>query len=687
MEQGKVWLVGAGPGDAELLTQKAVRVLQEADVIVYDALVGQAILAKLPEEADKIYVGKRSSHHAMPQEQISRCLVRLAKQGKNVVRLKGGDPFLFGRGGEEIEELIRGGIDYEVVPGVTSALAVPAYNGIPVTHRDYCSSLHIITGHKRQGQPLRLDYEALCRMNGTLVFLMGVAAAPEICRGLIDAGMDPQMPAALLSQGTTAGQRRLVSNVSELPQRMQEEKLPTPAILVIGKVCALAEEFAWVEKLPLAGTKVVLTRPRQRMERLSKRFRALGAEVLELPSIRICPISETDRLQAALEQIEQYGWLVFTSPSGIDVFFERCLEYHFDIRRLSAIKIAVIGSGTARQLEQHGLYPDLIPQEEYSAAALGDALAKQAGAAEKILIARAEAGSPDLLARLQKDFIHPVDDIAIYRTEAVDRESENAGFDLTAMETLAEDERAVFVFTSASTVRGTVEKMTPDVRARMRVVCIGERTEEEARRYGIAAQVAEQADEDSLVEAVVFMDQMQIHKGRPENETGRTETEIHVYDFLDKLNVAYERIDHEPVETMEACQKIDKALEPAVVCKNLFLTNSREDQYYLLMMPGDKKFRSSEVARQIESTRLSFASAEKMQEYLEIMPGAVSVMGLMNDQEHHVELLVDEELLEYEQLGCHPCVNTSSLRLRTKDVLEKFVPATGHSFQTVHIAK
>lgn len=528
MEQGKVWLVGAGPGDAELLTQKAVRVLQEADVIVYDALVGQAILAKLPEEADKIYVGKRSSHHAMPQEEISRCLVRLAKQGKSVVRLKGGDPFLFGRGGEEIEELIRGGIDYEVVPGVTSALAVPAYNGIPVTHRDYCSSLHIITGHKRQGQPLRLDYEALCRMNGTLVFLMGVAAAPEICRGLIDAGMDPQMPAALLSQGTTAGQRRLVSNVSELPQRMQEEKLPTPAILVIGKVCALAEEFAWLEKLPLAGTKVVLTRPRQRMERLSKRFRALGAEVLELPSIRICPISETDRLQAALEQIEQYGWLVFTSPSGIDVFFERCLEYHFDIRRLSAIKIAVIGSGTARQLEQHGLYPDLIPQEEYSAAALGDALAKQAGAAEKILIARAEAGSPDLLARLQKDFIHPVDDIAIYRTEAVDRESENAGFDLTAMETLAEDERAVFVFTSASTVRGTVEKMTPDVRARMRVVCIGERTEEEARRYGIAAQVAEQADEDSLVEAVVFMDQMQIHKGRPENETGRTETEIHV---------------------------------------------------------------------------------------------------------------------------------------------------------------
>ena len=214
-----------------------------------------------------------------------------------------------------------------------------------------------------------------------------------------------------------------------------------------------------------------------------------------------------------------------------------------------------------------------------------------------------------------------------------------------------------------------------------------ERTEEDARRYGIAAQVAEQADEDSLVEAVVFMDQFQIHTGRPENETGRTETEIHVYDFLDKLGITYERIDHEPVETIEACQEIDRILAPAVVCKNLFLTNSREDQYYLLVMLENKKFRSSEVAGQIGSTRLSFASAEKMQEYLEIKPGAVSVMGLMNDHEHHVELLVDEELLEYKQLGCHPCFNTSSLRLRTKDVLEKFVPATGHSFQTVHIEK
>lgn len=501
MAKGKVWLVGAGPGDAELLTKKAERVLNMADVIVYDALVGQAIIAGLPETVEKVYVGKRSSHHAMSQEEISRLLVSYAERGKNVVRLKGGDPFLFGRGGEEIEELLAGGINYEVVPGITSALAVPAYNGIPVTHRDYCSSLHIITGHKRRGKSLELDYEALCRMEGTLVFLMGVASTPEICQGLITAGMNPQMPAALLSQGTTAGQQRLISTVSELPGRMEKEKLPTPAILLIGKVCALAEDFGWYEKLPLAGTRVVLTRPKQRMYRLAEKFRSLGAEVLEFPSIQICPIKRTN-LFRALAQIETYQWLVFTSPSGIDVFFEQCAEVKFDIRKLSNLKIAVIGSGTARQLEQHGIYADLIP-EEYSAAALGEALAKKAGKQDHILIARAEAGSPDLLERLQKDVCHPVDDIAIYRTEAVDRTLENVGRDRPALEGLAMDERAVFVFTSASTVRGTVENISPEACARMRAVCIGEQTAREAGRYGIAVQVARQADEESLVEAVV----------------------------------------------------------------------------------------------------------------------------------------------------------------------------------------
>ena len=237
------------------------------------------------------------------------------------------------------------------------------------------------------------------------------------------------------------------------------------------------------------------------MYRLAEKFRSLGAEVLEFPSIQICPIKRTN-LFRALAQIETYQWLVFTSPSGIDVFFEQCAEVKFDIRKLSNLKIAVIGSGTARQLEQHGIYADLIP-EEYSAAALGEALAKKAGKQERILIARAEAGSPDLLARLQKDVCHPVDDIAIYRTEAVDRTLENVGRDRPVLEGLAMDERAVFVFTSASTVRGTVDNISLEACARMRAVCIGEQTAKEAGRYGITVQVAEKADEESLVNAVV----------------------------------------------------------------------------------------------------------------------------------------------------------------------------------------
>ena len=218
MKVGKVWLVGAGPGDAGLFTLKGCEVLKKAEVVVYDSLVGQGVLTKIPDSARRIYVGKRADKHTVPQEQINEILLEEAKKGYRVVRLKGGDPFLFGRGGEELELLTENQIPYEVVPGVTSPLAVPAYNGIPVTHRDFCSSLHIITGHRRAGQEYDIDFEALVRTKGTLVFLMGVASLGDICRGLLDAGMDPAMPAAVLQKGTTAGQKRIVSDIENLPE-------------------------------------------------------------------------------------------------------------------------------------------------------------------------------------------------------------------------------------------------------------------------------------------------------------------------------------------------------------------------------------------------------------------------------------------------------------------------------------
>lgn len=253
MKSGKVWLVGAGPGDSLLMTIKGRKVLEEADVVVYDSLVGDSILSTLPQEAQLINVGKRASNHTMAQDKINQLLLSLAQEGKKVVRLKGGDPFLFGRGGEELELLAENNIPYEVVPGVTSPLAVPAYNGIPVTHRDYTSSLHIITGHKKAGNEYDIDFQALVRTKGTLVFLMGVHALKDICSGLLAGGMDPDMPAAILQKGTTAGQKRIVATVSTLAGEVERKGIETPAIIVVGRVCELADRFQWYENLPLGG--------------------------------------------------------------------------------------------------------------------------------------------------------------------------------------------------------------------------------------------------------------------------------------------------------------------------------------------------------------------------------------------------------------------------------------------------
>ena len=499
---GKVWLVGAGPSDPVLFTRKGEQILKQAEVVVYDALVGQSILNMIPENATLINVGKRSCKHTMKQEQINQVLVEEAKKGQRVVRLKGGDPFLFGRGGEELELLVKEGIPYEVVPGVTSALSVPAYNGIPVTHRDYCSSLHIITGHKRQGESYNIDFEALVRTKGTLVFLMGVSALGDICQGLLQTGMDPDMPAALLIKGTTAAQRRIVATVATLKEEVERQGAETPAIIVVGKVCSLAEEFEWYEKLPLAGKKILVTRPKELISEMSAKLRSAGAEVLELPAIRTVPCEDQKRLVQALKEISTYQWLVFTSPTGVRVFFEEMDKQHMDIRALCRIRLAVIGSGTAKELKKHGLYPDLMTEEFYGEA-LGKALAEKCQDGDHILIPRAATGNQELVQILTDSKKVTIDDIATYDTiyagsALIDekQEFENGSIDYA-------------VFTSASTVKGFAEATKGLDYAKVHAVCIGRQTKAAADTLGMQTEMSEKPTMDSVVEKVAELCQKQ----------------------------------------------------------------------------------------------------------------------------------------------------------------------------------
>ena len=496
MSTGKVWLVGAGPGDIGLFTLKGMETLKNAEVVVYDSLVGQGVLSQIPESARCINVGKRASNHTMPQEQINQVLVEEAKKGYRVVRLKGGDPFLFGRGGEELELLVKENIPYEIVPGVTSPISVPAYHGIPVTHRDFTSSLHIITGHKRQGDSYDIDFEALVRTKGTLVFLMGVGALGDICNALLKAGMDKEMPAAILQKGTTAGQKRIVATVSTLEEEVGRQGIETPAIIIVGKVCALADEFAWYEKLPLAGYKVLVTRPRDLISSMASKLRLLGAEVLELPAIRTEPLQDQRELYHAFEELEQYQWIAFTSPTGVRVFFDEMKKSGTDVRKMGSVKIAAIGNGTAKALKEHGFFADLMP-EVFDGAALGKALCEACAGWEKILIPRAKIGNHEILEELQKKPGLSICDIATYDTvykasEVIDQKAE---FEAGSIDCA--------VFTSASTVRGFAEATPGLDYTKVRAACIGKQTKAAADALGMETCMAKKASIDSVLELVI----------------------------------------------------------------------------------------------------------------------------------------------------------------------------------------
>jgi uroporphyrinogen III methyltransferase/synthase len=495
MKNGKVWLVGAGPAETDLLTIKAKKIIEQADVVVYDSLVGQGILMLIPETARCIDVGKRAGNHTMPQDQINQLLLQEALLGKQVVRLKGGDPFLFGRGGEELELLREYDIPYEIVPGITSAISVPAYHGIPVTHRDYSSSVHIITGHKGKDRLFNIDFDALVRTKGTLVFLMGASVLADICNGLMSAGMDPEMPSAILQKGTTSKQKRIVATIGTLELEAKRQGIETPAIIVVGKVCQLAKEFSWYERLPLAGKKILVTRPKELISTLAEKLKSKGAEVLELPTIQITPYEEYDELKNVLLDLEQIQWLVFASPSGVEVFFNTMKAEKIDIRRLSEIKIAVIGEGTKRKVEEKGILVDLQP-EKYDGKSLGEAIRMNCMEGDRILIPRARMGNEELVEEIKKNPSLKVMDIPTYETlyRAPDMISIRDEFEQGNID--------YAVFTSKSTVEGFVHATGAMNYGLVNAVCIGEQTRSEAEKHHMKTWMAKKATIDSLVETI-----------------------------------------------------------------------------------------------------------------------------------------------------------------------------------------
>ncbi|HEX6100780.1 MAG TPA: uroporphyrinogen-III C-methyltransferase [Thermoanaerobaculia bacterium] len=490
MSAGKVYLVGAGPGDWRLLTLRAAELIERADLIALDALVSQDIVARIPKSAEVVYVGKRASAHALPQDQINALLVAEAKKGKMVVRLKGGDPFIFGRGGEEAEELLAAGVPVEIVPGISSSIAGPAYAGIPVTHRSYATSVTLVTAHEADAGSTGIKWPALAQLDGTIVFMMGFANLPSICHKLMEHGMSGDRGCAVISKATRLDQRTVTGTLRNIEARVAEAKLETPALIVVGDVVTLHEALNWFENKPLFGRRVVVTRAREQASELKRLLEESGAQVLQFPTIEIAPPASWDSLDRAIES--KYDWLVFTSTNGVAAFFQRLFALGRDVRALAGTKIAAVGQATAEDLRARGLNPDVVPERFISTELLPLLARDQTGVRTAVI--RAEEGRDELIAELRKRG-GEVDLAVAYRTIAADQ-------DLDELRALIDaDQVDVVTFTSASTVDNFFAKATP---GRARIASIGPATSDAIQRHGRTPDVvAKNATIQALHDAVV----------------------------------------------------------------------------------------------------------------------------------------------------------------------------------------
>ena len=491
---GIVYLVGAGPGDPGLMTARSLELIVAADVIVHDRLIPSEALAVARPDAEVLYVGKEPGEASVPQEGIEKLLIDRAREGKIVVRLKGGDPFVFGRGGEEAEALADAGIPFEVVPGVTAGVAGPAYAGVPVTHREDASAVAFVTGHEDpEREDSALDYDALARFPGTLVFYMGVKALPRIAERLIAAGRSAEEPAVVVERGTFPDQRVVADRLAEIGDAASDAAIRPPSVTVIGPVAARRERIAWLERRPLHGRRVVVTRARAQASELARRLAALGAEPIELPAIRIEPRIDTDEVRHAIEGVHAYALVCLTSPNGVHLLFEAMAARGRDARALANASVAAIGAGTEAALAQYGVIADIVP-ERFVAEELVEALNKLDLAGKPVLIARAGKARELLPDALRKRGAE-VDVVTLYETRAEQP-------DPAALERAQEAD--FITFTSSSTVKNFVEAVDGHLPPDARIVSIGPVTSEAAREAGLTVDVeAERHDIDGLVEALL----------------------------------------------------------------------------------------------------------------------------------------------------------------------------------------
>lgn len=484
---GKVYLVGAGPGDPGLLTLKGKACLEQADVVLYDYLANPVLLRHAPAAAQRVYIGRRGRGQYQDQADINRLLIARAQEGNVVVRLKGGDPFVFGRGGEEAEAMAAAGVEFEVVPGVTAAVAVPAYAGIPVTHRTLASTVTFVTGHEDPSKPeTLLEWPKLAQTSGTLVFMMGMKNLPSIVAHLLAEGRASDTPVAAIRWGTKADQQTLVGTLADIVAKTEAVRLEPPTVIVVGEVVRLRGQLNWFETKPLFGKRIVLTRAQEQAGEFSRLLAAYGAEPVEVPTIQIVPPASWQAIDDAIARLGTYQWLIFTSMNGVGPFMDRLHAAGKDARALANLRLCAIGPRTAQELQIHGVTADLVPAE-FQAEGILASFTQIGIRGSRVLIPRAEVAR-EILPEQLREWGAVVDVIPVYRTivPTVDVAS--------VTQQLREGRVAALTFTSSSTVRNFVElfggqQAVTRLVAQVAIACIGPITARTAEEQGLTVRI------------------------------------------------------------------------------------------------------------------------------------------------------------------------------------------------------